>query len=110
MSQHPLVHINWMRRTEGKKIPMGIIRAHNKEGKVKPFHMSIRISVVSDQTSEKKSEKWKTILQVREMFLFFFRYFPPLQLLLLNFVIPFEREKRMLKRKVNFFLSVSIDA
>lgn len=54
------IHIpTYMTRSvrEETKIPMGIIRAHNKEGKFKPFHMSIRISV-SDQT-KKKSKKWK---------------------------------------------------
>lgn len=40
---------------EETKIPMGIIRAHNKEGNFKPFHMSIRISV-SDQTKEKQKK------------------------------------------------------
>jgi hypothetical protein len=41
---------------EETKIPMGIIRAHNKEGKFKPFHMSIRISM-SDQTKEQHKKK-----------------------------------------------------
>lgn len=54
------IHIpTYMTRSvrEETKIPMGIIRAHNKEGKFKPFHMSIRISV-SDQTKKRaKNEK-----------------------------------------------------